>query len=66
MRNKKERLRGYKFDHNSSNNPVDIYVLKVNNKDTKQRHWCRSGAFIVNFEQVSHLALVFLLITLNM
>ena len=31
-----------------------------------QRRWRRSGMFIVNFEQISHLALVFLLLTLNM
>ena len=30
-----------------------------------QRRWRRSGMFIVNFEQISHLALVFLLLTLN-
>ena len=29
-------------------------------------HWCRSGIFIVNFEHISHLVLVFLLLTLNM
>ena len=29
-------------------------------------HWRRSGVFIVNFEHISHLALVFLLLTLNM
>ena len=34
-------------------------MLKVNN-------WHRSGVFIVNFEHNSHLALVFLLLTLNM
>ena len=28
--------------------------------------WRRSGVFIVNFEHISHLALVFLLLTLNM
>ena len=28
--------------------------------------WRRSGVFIVNFERISHLALVFLLLTLNM
>ena len=31
-------------------------MFKVNNRDT----WRRSGIFIVNFELVSHLALVFL------
>ena len=38
-------------------------MLKVNNKDTK---WRRSGVFIVNFERISYLILVFLLLTLNM
>ena len=28
--------------------------------------WRRSGVFIVNFEQISHFVLVFLLLTLNM
>ena len=28
--------------------------------------WRRSGVFIVNFEHISHLVLVFLLLTLNM
>ena len=35
-------------------------MFKVNNK------WRRSGVFIVNFEYISHLALVILLLTLNM
>ena len=34
-------------------------MLKVNNKDT-------NNIFIVNFEHISHLVLVFLLLTLNM
>ena len=41
-------------------------MFKVNSKDTKRRHWRRSGVFIVNFEHITHLALVFLLLTLNM
>ena len=28
-------------------------------------HWRRSGVFIVNFEQISHISLVFPLLTLN-
>ena len=42
-------------------------MFKVNNKDTgtTSMQWCRSGVFIVNFEQISHLVLVFLLLTLN-
>ena len=29
----------------------------------ERRHWCRSGVFIVNFERISHLVPVFLLLT---
>ena len=43
--------------------PNKMWIMsKVNNKDTR-RH---SGVFIVNFEHISHFALVFLLLTLNM
>ena len=31
----------------------------------EQRQWRRSGVFIVNFEHILHLLLVFLLLTLN-
>ena len=52
-------------------------MFNVNNNDTRtrqgvqynqyvQRHWRRSGVFIVNFEHISHLPLMFLLLTLNM
>ena len=34
-------------------------------KTPERRQWRRSGVFIVNFEQISHLVLVFLLLTLN-
>ena len=41
-------------------------MLKVNNKDaTERRHWRRVGVFIVNFERVSQLVLVFPLLTLS-
>ena len=39
--------------------------LKLTIKTSKQRDWCRSGVFIVNYEYMSHLFLVFLLLTLN-
>ena len=41
-------------------------MFKVNNKTPERHHWRRSGVFIVNFDHISHLALVFLLLTLNM
>ena len=40
-------------------------MFKVNNKDTKMTPWRRSGVFIVNYEHISHLVLVFLLLTVN-
>ena len=52
-----------------------IYLFKVNIRNARTRfeicsseqksHCCRSGVFIANFEQISHLVLVFLLLTLN-
>ena len=64
---------------NGFNNSANIYLLKVDNRDitrfaihwklaikTPERgHWHRSGFFIVNFEHISHLFLVFLWLTLN-
>ena len=38
---------------------------KLTIKIPEQPQWRRSGIFIVNFEHVSHLVLVFLLLTLN-
>ena len=40
-------------------------LLKVNKKTLERRHWRRSGVFIVNYEQISHIFLVFLLLILN-
>ena len=60
---------------------VGIYLLKVNNRNTRTRcevcskltiktpelcQWRHSGVFIVNFKHISPLVLVFLLLTLNM
>ena len=38
-------------------------MFKVNNKDTRTTPWGRSGVFLVNFEHISHLVLVVLLLT---
>ena len=63
----------------SSYNPVGNYMFKVNNRNTRarceicskltiktpeRRYWC-SGVFIVNFEHILHVVLVFLLLTLS-
>ena len=61
-----------------SYNPAGIYLFKVNNrnnrtkceicseltiKTSERRHWRHFGVFIVNFDYLSHLVLVFLLLT---
>ena len=38
---------------------------KLTIKTGERRHWCRSGVFNVNFEHISHLVVVFLLLTLS-
>ena len=60
--------------------PSHIYVFKVDNENTRtrceicskltiktleRRQWRRCGVFIFNFEHISNLLLVFLLLTLN-
>ena len=62
------------------NYPAGNYMFKVNNRNTRtrckicskltiktpeRRQWRRSGVFIVNFEHILHLVLVFLLLTLS-
>ena len=60
--------------------PAGNYMFKVNNRNIRTRcdicskltikipewcHWCCSDIFIVKFEHISHLVLVFLLLTLS-
>ena len=54
--------------------PAGNYMFKINKEtleqgmkyvQSQQRQWRRSGIFILNFEHVSHLVLVFLLLTLS-
>ena len=51
-----------------------IYLFNVNNRNSRTMceiclkltiKWRRSGVFIANFEQISRIVLVFLLLTLN-
>ena len=64
-----------------TSNPTGNYMFKDNNKNTRTRceiclkliiktpeqcQWPRSGVFFVNFEHISHLVLVLLLLTLSM
>ena len=46
--------------------PVKCEIcLKLTIKTPEQRHWHRSDVFIVNFEQISDVVLVFPLLALN-
>ena len=69
-----------RYKSNIGMTPAGIYLFKVNNRNTRtrceicskltintpeRRQWRRSGVFIVNFEHISHLVLVFLLLTLS-
>ena len=70
-----------KYQSNSNMFQVsNDYMFEVNNRNTRtrneigskltinipeRRHWRRSGNFVVNFEYISHLVLVFLLLTLS-
>ena len=64
----------------SCKNPAGIYLLKVSNriprtrceicpkltiKTPERHHWHRFGVFVVNFEHILHLVLLFLLLTLS-
>ena len=76
------------YDHDSNDNdnngnydtnkwyPANIYLFKVNNRDSRkrfgicskltikvpeQRNWCSSGHFIIDFEHISYPFLVFIL-----
>ena len=74
---KSGRIRNYE---QKFSNTAGIYLLKLNDrnarirceicskltiKTTERHNRRRSGVFTVNFEHISHLAIVFLLLTLN-
>ena len=69
-----------KYFVGSEDSPAGIYLFKVNNRNTRtrceicskltiktpeRRQWRRSGIFIGNFEHISHLVLVFIVLILN-
>ena len=51
--------------NNERTRPRFKICSKLTIKTPQRRYWCRSGVFIVNFEHISHLFLVFLLLTLR-
>ena len=76
-------MKNVRLDKNTSiiyqfkNSTAKIYLLKVNNRNTRKSYEIsskltiktperrRSGVFIVNFEHISHLFLPSLLLTLS-
>ena len=75
-----ERFHTFTREKSSSNHPANVYLFKVNNRNTRKRceicskltikttersHWRRSGVFIVNFEHIAHFFLMFLLLNLS-
>ena len=54
----------FKFNNRNTRTRCEI-CLKLTIKTPERRQWRRSGVFIVNFERISHLFLVFLLLTLS-
>ena len=58
--------RSYMFKGNKRNTRTCEICSKLTIKTPEWRQWRRSGVFIFNFEHISHLVLVFLLLTLNM
>ena len=68
------------YTQDAKSYPASMYLFKVNNRNTRKMceicakltmktperlQNCRSGVFIVNFEHISHLFLLFLFLTLN-
>ena len=54
----------YKFNNENTRTICEIYS-KLTIKTAEQRHRRCSGFFVVNFEQVSHIVLVFTILSLN-
>ena len=55
----------FKVNNTNTRTRCEIYS-KLTIKIPERRQWRRSGIFIVNFEHISHLLLVFLLLNLSM
>ena len=81
LKNEGKKFLSQKGAQNFEALQAGIYLLKVNNKSTRiwceicskltiktpeRRLWRHAGVFIVNFEHISYLLLVFLLLTLKM
>ena len=54
----------FNVDNGNTRTSCEIYP-KLTTKTPERRYWGHSGVFIVNFEHISHLVLVVLLLTLS-
>ena len=54
----------FKVNNRNTRTRYEIYS-KLTVKTPERRQWYCSGVFIVNFEHISHLNLVFLMLTLS-
>ena len=54
----------FKTNYRSTGTRYEI-CSKLTIKTSERRHWRCAGVFIVNFERISHLVLVFSLLTLS-
>ena len=54
----------FKFNNRNTRTRCEISP-KLTIKIPERRHWRRTGIFIVNFEHISRLVLVFILLTLS-
>ena len=62
----KDLASNYMFKINDRNTRTRCEICsKLTVKIPERRQWHRSGIFIVNFEHISHLVLVFLLLNLS-
>ena len=63
----------YKFTFNKRNTTITCEICSKSTIKTpgphwlerQRHHWLRSGAFIVNFEHITHLVLAFLILTFS-
>ena len=56
----------FMFNVNNGNTRTSCEIYpKLTIKTPERRYWGHSGVFIVNFEHISHLVLVVLLLTLS-
>ena len=54
--------RNFRENGQKSRKSGKFLPAKVSASKVERHHWCRPGVFIVNFEHISHLFLVFFIV----